>query len=53
MYSNNTITFRGADRELTSAVRAATRYQTNLNRFATDQISWHFIPSLAPNFGGL
>ncbi|XP_076291065.1 uncharacterized protein LOC143214212 [Lasioglossum baleicum] len=53
LYSDNGTTFRGADRELASAFRAATRDPTTLNRLALDRVTWHFTPPSAPHFGGL
>ncbi|XP_071580282.1 uncharacterized protein [Temnothorax nylanderi] len=53
MYSDNGTTFVGADRELQAAFRAALRDPNFLNRTASDQVSWHFIPPAAPHFGGL
>lgn len=53
MYSDNGTTFVGAERELTSAFRAATRDPNLLNRLAADNIEWHFIPPSAPHSGGL
>ncbi|XP_039306398.1 uncharacterized protein LOC113005704 [Solenopsis invicta] len=53
IYSDNGTTFVGADREMTIAFRAALRNSDFLNRVATDNTSWHFIPPSAPHFGGL
>ncbi|XP_071577544.1 uncharacterized protein [Temnothorax nylanderi] len=53
IYSDNETNFVGADRELTSAYRAAVRDPTFLNTTASDNITWHFIPPSAPHFGGL
>lgn len=53
MYSDNGTTFTGADRELTTAYRAALTDPNFLNKTASDQISWNFIPPSAPHFGGL
>lgn len=53
MYSDNGITFMSADRELSSAYRAALRDPTFLNRTTNDNIEWKFIPLSAPHFGGL
>lgn len=53
IYSDNGTTFVGADRELTSAFRTAIRDPNFLNRIASEQVSWHFIPPAAPHFGGI
>lgn len=53
VYSDNGTTFVGADRELQSAFRASVRDPNFLNRTASDQVSWHFLPPSAPHFGGL
>ncbi|XP_067205358.1 uncharacterized protein [Linepithema humile] len=53
MYSDNGTTFVGAERELSMAFRAALREPEFLNRTATDNVTWHFIPPSAPHFGGL
>lgn len=53
LYSDNGTTFTGADNELTTAFRAATRDPTTLNRLAIDRVTWHFTPPAAPHFGGL
>nr|XP_012217594.1 PREDICTED: uncharacterized protein LOC105669296 [Linepithema humile] len=53
MYSDNGLTFVGADRELTVAFRAALRNPEFQNRTAADHITWHFIPPSGPHFGGL
>lgn len=53
MYSDNGTTFTSAERELTSAYRAALRNPDFLNSTAADNISWNFIPPSAPHFGGL
>ncbi|XP_076660392.1 uncharacterized protein LOC143363737 [Halictus rubicundus] len=53
MYSDNGTTFQGADKELTTAFRSATRDPNLLNKLASDQVAWHFIPPSAPHFGGL
>ncbi|XP_076284390.1 uncharacterized protein LOC143210944 [Lasioglossum baleicum] len=53
MYSDNGTTFQGADKEVTAVFRAATRDPNLLNKLASDQVKWHFIPPSAPHFGGL
>ncbi|XP_011884105.1 PREDICTED: uncharacterized protein LOC105571249 [Vollenhovia emeryi] len=53
MYSDNGTTFVGADRELTSAYRAAVRDPNFLNATASDSVEWKFILPSAPHFGGL
>ncbi|XP_029164550.1 uncharacterized protein LOC114935819 [Nylanderia fulva] len=53
VYSDNGTTFVGADRELTVAFRAALRDPVFLNRTASDNVEWHFLPPSAPHFGGL
>ncbi|XP_076289814.1 uncharacterized protein LOC143213645 [Lasioglossum baleicum] len=53
MYSDNGTTFQGADKDIAQSFRAATRDTNFLNKLATDQISWKFIPPAAPHFGGL
>ncbi|XP_076301681.1 uncharacterized protein LOC143219696 [Lasioglossum baleicum] len=53
MYSDNGTTFTGANNELARAYRAALRDPNFQNKSAHDKISWHFIPPVAPHFGGL
>lgn len=53
MYSDNGTTFVGADREMTIAYRSALRNADFLNKTASDNVSWNFIPPSAPHFGGL
>ncbi|XP_029162616.1 uncharacterized protein LOC114934139 [Nylanderia fulva] len=53
VYSDNGTTFVGADRDLTLAFRAALRDPVFLNRTASDNVEWHFLPPSAPHFGGL
>ncbi|XP_029164752.1 uncharacterized protein LOC114935963 [Nylanderia fulva] len=53
VYSDNGTTFVGADRDLTLAFRAALRDSVLLNRTASDNVEWHFLPPSAPHFGGL
>ncbi|XP_076301647.1 uncharacterized protein LOC143219631 [Lasioglossum baleicum] len=53
MYSDNGTTFAGANNELARAYRAALRDPNFQNKSAHDKISWHFIPPVAPHFGGL
>ncbi|XP_063533651.1 uncharacterized protein LOC134743949 [Cydia strobilella] len=51
IWSDNATTFRGADRELTQAVRAIDRDE--LTRFSSPrQIEWRFIAPVAPHMGG-
>ena len=54
MWSDNATTFRGADIELRSMLRA-TEVQWNVvtDTLANDGINWRFIPPSAPHFGGL
>lgn len=53
MYSDNGTTFAGADKELTKAYRATLRDPDFLNKTASDQVAWQFIPPHTPHFGGL
>lgn len=53
MYSDNGTTFVRADRELTSAYRAALRDPNFFNAIASDNVTWNFIPPSASHFGGL
>ncbi|RLU15323.1 hypothetical protein DMN91_012317 [Ooceraea biroi] len=53
MYSDNGTTFVSVDKELKAAYRSVLQNPDFLNRIATDQISWHFIPPHAPHFGGI
>ncbi|XP_076659879.1 uncharacterized protein LOC143363163 [Halictus rubicundus] len=53
MSSDNGTTFHGANRELTTAYRAATRDTNVHNKLAIDGVTWHFLPPTAPHFGGL
>lgn len=53
MYSDNGTTFVGVDRELEAAYQQTIRDPDFLNKTASYQITWHFIPSSAPHFGGL
>ncbi|XP_076660431.1 uncharacterized protein LOC143363785 [Halictus rubicundus] len=53
MSSDNGTTFHGANRELTTAYRAATRDPDVHNKLAIDGVTWHFLPPTAPHFGGL
>ncbi|XP_076651235.1 uncharacterized protein LOC143358169 [Halictus rubicundus] len=53
MSSDNGTTFHGANRELTTAYRAATRDTDVHNKLAIDGVTWHFLPPTAPHFGGL
>lgn len=53
MYSDNGTTFQGADKELTESYYTAILNADFRNQLITDKISWNFIPSSAPHFGGL
>ena len=53
MYSDNSTTFVGADKELSQAHQAAVTDPNFLNPTASDNVKWHFIPPSAPHFGGL
>jgi len=53
IYSDNGTTFQGADRELAFSYRTAVTHPDFVNRIATERVSWHYIPSAAPHFGGL
>jgi len=53
MYSDNGTTFVGANKDLTTAYRAALRDSNFLSKTASDNKSWHFLPPSAPHFGGL
>ncbi|KMQ87354.1 hypothetical protein RF55_13373 [Lasius niger] len=53
VYSDNGTNFQGADRELTRRIREILRDTDLQNRFASEEINWHFIPPATPQFGGL
>ncbi|XP_076642971.1 uncharacterized protein LOC143353457 [Halictus rubicundus] len=53
MTSDNGTTSHGANRELTTAYRTATRDTELQYKLAIDGVSWHFLPPTAPHFGGL
>lgn len=53
MYSDNGTNFRGADRELSSSFKAVLRDPQFHDSLASDVVAWHFIPPVAPHFGGL
>ncbi|XP_076659828.1 uncharacterized protein LOC143363096 [Halictus rubicundus] len=53
MYSDNRITFVGADRELCRAYRATLRNSEFQNKTASDGVACYFILPSAPHFGGL
>ncbi|XP_039309114.1 uncharacterized protein LOC120358581 [Solenopsis invicta] len=53
MYLDNGTNFVGANSELSAAFRAALKDQNFLNQTSSDQVTWHFMPSSAPHFGGL
>ena len=53
VYSDNGTNFRGADKELSQAFQNL-QGDPNLTSFlASDGTTWHFIPPIAPHFGGL
>lgn len=51
--NDNGTNFRGADRELSNQIREIMNDTELQNHFATDEISWQFIPPAAPQFGGV
>lgn len=54
LYSDNGTTFRGADRELRSMFKTASRFYSEIaTTLANDGVDWHFIPPHSPHFGGL
>lgn len=56
LYSDNGTTFHGAKRELNTMREVATAHAKDeqlANFFATEGLTWHFIPPSAPHFGGL
>lgn len=54
LYSDNATNFTGAARELTDIYDFVRKKQEVIQSELTNQrIEWHFIPSRAPNFGGL
>jgi len=48
-----TATFVGANKEMTLAFRAALRDPDFQGRTTLDNVTWHFMPPSAPDFGGL
>ncbi|XP_076660838.1 uncharacterized protein LOC143364295, partial [Halictus rubicundus] len=53
IYSDNGTNFVGANNELNELHRVL-REDERVNRFVSDKkISWHFMPTLSPHFGGL
>lgn len=53
IYSDNGTNFQGADRELRRRILEIARETDVQNRFASDEITWRFIPPATPHFGGL
>lgn len=53
IYSDNGTNFQGADRELQQNFQLITQNSEFQNAITNDGITWHFIPSAAPHFGGL
>ena len=53
MYSDNGTNFHGADRELSRSFKAVLSDQRFHDSLACDVVTWHFIPPVAPHFGGL
>ncbi|XP_043465287.1 uncharacterized protein LOC122500431 [Leptopilina heterotoma] len=53
IYSDNGTNFRGADRELSKTFQSLKKDSDLVNCFASDGTTWHFMPPIAPNFGGL
>lgn len=53
IYSDNGTNFQGADRELSVAFQNLVADPLLKDSIANDNITWHFIPSSAPHFGGL
>ncbi|XP_033229507.1 uncharacterized protein LOC117181048 [Belonocnema kinseyi] len=53
IYSDNGTTFQGADCELRHNVSQIRRDVDLMDLFSVEGTTWHFIPSAAPNFGGL
>jgi len=53
LYSDNGTNFRGADHELQRHFNSLSKEPSLLCALANDGTDWHFIPSLAPHFGGL
>ncbi|KMQ88200.1 hypothetical protein RF55_12346 [Lasius niger] len=53
IYNDNGTNFQGADRELTRWLKELKRDPELHNYFATEEITWKFIPPAAPHFGGL
>ena len=53
IYSDNGTNFHGAERELKQAFQAVCKDKILKNTLIKDGSNWHFIPALAPHFGGL
>ncbi|XP_024885024.1 uncharacterized protein LOC112463080 [Temnothorax curvispinosus] len=53
MYSDNGTNFRGADRELQCSFRSLMNDPSLKEILANDGVKWHFVPPVAPHFGGL
>ena len=53
VYSDNGPNFRGADRELPQAFRKLQNDPNLISHSASVDTKWHFIPAIAPHFGGL
>ncbi|XP_029157307.1 uncharacterized protein LOC114929792 [Nylanderia fulva] len=53
VYSDNGTNFKGAENKLKSQLRQVTSDINFKNIFASDEITWKFIPPGAPHFGGL
>ncbi|XP_033231940.1 uncharacterized protein LOC117182934 [Belonocnema kinseyi] len=53
LYSDNGPNFRSADRELSQAFRKVREDPNLISHLTSDGTTWHFIPSIAPHFGGL
>lgn len=53
IYSDNGLNFRGADRELRSALATVRHAPEIQNQLAVAGTTWHFIPPHAPHFGGI
>lgn len=53
VYSDNDPKICGADRELSHALRKLRNDHNLASYSASDSMTWHFIPPIAPYFGGL
>lgn len=56
IYSDNGNNFRGASNHLRElyVLFNSDEHKTQVNRFSVEKhITWHFIPPVAPHFGGL